>query len=516
MFASFCTSAIVVVTSFSAVAATQEPVVKEAPAPNAEAFWSDFDRESARIMQADSLFRCSSWAGPTFEASQDYPASPPAAEAWPWLAVRVEADPEAYLRKVLAYLLEGNEEVDWRVRDNAVRKWFHAPWMTFNRNGREPIRGLTKERSSEVGELDPKQSTRVRNWAVAVYNAPGGYTLGRVWRDPRKPNTWRVEFPVGTVAAKLLFTEADPEKCDLVNSPHALVWKAAVKGRAPDKKEADVFACLAEAQDVRLLQLDLAVRDDRTPSHAGWVFGTFYFDAAQPGTKWHEKLVPAGVMWGNDPDLTHAAYEAGERPKNGWVNPVAHARFGPSRKCGEMGLRGRVNGPVDNPLSSCLSCHSRAMDVLPSGKSIAQLLENPKLLAKPPAFQVEPAWLGLADGKGCDVDDAKAAAGEASVRRFFRDLGSTEAFEAGFPSLDYSLQLADGVANFYAWALEFEKTWDGGLASGPASRPAMPEAFAFSRYCLKGFDCVTSFGRGDECLHPAPDSRPVLESRPGR
>jgi hypothetical protein len=255
-----------------------------------------------------------------------------------------------------------------------------------------------------------------------------------------------------------------------------------------------------------LLQLDLAVRDARAPGKTGWVFGTYYFDASQPGTKWHEKLVPAGVTWGNDPDLTHAAYEAGERPKYGWVNPVAKARFGPSRRCGEMGLRGRVNGPVDNPLSSCLSCHSRAIDVLPAGKTMAQFLENPKILGTPPGFQVEAEWLGLRDDKGCDVDAAKAAAGEPSVRHFFRDLGTTEPFEQGFHSLDYSLQLADGVANFYAWALEFKKSWTPGQASAPAT---MPAGFAFSRYCLSGFDSISTFGRGDECVNPAAESRPV-------
>lgn len=503
--------AIVMMAFATAIAAAQIPetVLVEAPVTNDPEFWSDFDQESARIMRSDSLFRCPSWTGQTFKASADFPTSRPAAEAYPWLALRVEADPPAYLKKVLDYVLEGNEEVGWRVHENKVRKWFHAPWMTFNRNGREPINGLTRERSSEIGELDPKQTSRVRNWAVAVYNEPGGYTVGQVWRDPRRPNSWRVEFPVGTVAAKLLFTEADPKHCSLLDSESALVWKAAVKGRAPEKKDGDTFACLGEPQDVRLLQLDLAVRDERVPSKSGWVFGTYYFDASQPGTKWHEKLVPAGVMWGNDPDLTHAAYKAGARPKNGWVNPVAAARFGPSRKCGELGLRGRVNGPVDNPLSSCLSCHGRALDILPSGKTVAQLLEDPKILGTTPGFQVDTGWLGLTGDKGCDIDDAKAAAGEPSVRQFFRDLGSSEPFEPGFNSLDYSLQLADGVANFYAWALEFKKNWKPKAASAPTSMPALPFGFAFTRYSLSGFECIVNFGRGDECLLPAPDSRPV-------
>jgi hypothetical protein len=38
--------------------------------------------------------------------------------------------------------------------------------------------------------------------------------------------------------------------------------------------------------------------------------------------KWN-RLMPVGLMWGNDPELTQAKWEAGERPKESWVNPEA-------------------------------------------------------------------------------------------------------------------------------------------------------------------------------------------------
>jgi hypothetical protein len=341
-----------------------------------------------------------------------------------------------------------------------------------------------------------------------MYNAPGGYVLGQVWRNPRQPSTAHVAFPIGAVSAKLLFTEAPPEMVDLVNSPDALVWKAAVKGRSRAANPLDAFEQVAEPQDMRLLQLDLAVRDDRIPSRAGWVFGTYYFDAARPGAKWHEKLVLGGVMWGNDPDLTHAAYKSGARPKHGHVNLAAAHKFGPSRACGELGLRGRVNGPVDNALSSCLSCHGRAYDILPAGRSTSEFLENPKILGSAPAFVPPKEALGLSGDKASDVDDAKAAAGEPVVRRWFRDLGASEPFDPGFHALDYSLQLADGVANFYAWALEFKKSW----RPTSTSRPAAPWEKAPPTFCtpysLSGFEGITNFGR-DQCEIGA-------ESRPGR
>jgi hypothetical protein len=472
-------------------------------APGAD-FWRDFDKESARIRDASSLFPCGAWTGESFKTVQDYPKAIPPAENWPWLAIQVEKDPKAYLASVLAYVIEGNDEVDWRVEKNKVRRWFHSPWMTFNKNGREPIRGLTKERDSEIGELDPKQDTKVRNWAVAIYNAQGGWVMGSVWRNPRRPSTGNVAFPVGTVSAKLLFTEADPAKVDLLNSPEALVWEAAVDGRGPVATGTDLFSQVGKPKKVRLLQLDLAVREERVPTATGWVFGTYYFDAAQPGTKWHQKLVPAGVMWGNDPDLTHAAYKAGARPKNSWVNPDTAAKFRGSRKCGEMGLRGRANGPVDNPLTSCLGCHGRACDLLPPERGVTELLENRDILGKTPAFHAPKDALGLVGDKGCEVDDAKAAAGEAVVKRWFRDLAPSEPFEAGYNSLDYSLQLSDGVANFYGWALEFKKNWK------PAPPPAADAAPLLSpaKYCMSGFEGITNFGRGDECVEVPAESRP--------
>jgi hypothetical protein len=82
------------------------------------------------------------WAGPKFELSRNYPPMPPPADpSAPWLAVdfRTPGQEADYMKKVLAYCLEGNVAVDFRVQDNGVRTWYHAPWMHFgpaaNRSG---------------------------------------------------------------------------------------------------------------------------------------------------------------------------------------------------------------------------------------------------------------------------------------------------------------------------------------------------------------------------------------------
>jgi len=55
--------------------------------------------------------------------------------------------------------------------------------------------------------------------------------------------------------------------------------------------------------------------------------------------------MPVGLAWGNDPELTQAAYEARQRPQEGWVNPEAKkllADMGGKRPF--LGWNDRVNG----------------------------------------------------------------------------------------------------------------------------------------------------------------------------
>src|SRR5205823_14388543 len=99
-----------------------------------------------------------------------------------------------YLQAVLAYALDGNDAVQWKVQDNAVRKWYHAPGLlgtataTNAAAGREFIRGLTRERVSPVKELHDNQDKRLTNWAVGFYNPIAAYTIGKARADPPAPD----------------------------------------------------------------------------------------------------------------------------------------------------------------------------------------------------------------------------------------------------------------------------------------------------------------------------------------
>src|SRR5262249_10650178 len=118
-----------------------------------------------------------------------------------------------------------------------------------------------------------------------------------------------------------------------------------------------------QIKELALIQMDIMVRDDQSP--LGWVFGTFQYNGARKAAdvkKPWENLVPVGVQWGNDPDVRENQVNAqpirtvrNDRLKETIINadddelPPTH-----------LGWNGRLNGPVDNPMSSCMSCHAVA------------------------------------------------------------------------------------------------------------------------------------------------------------
>jgi hypothetical protein len=84
-----------------------------------------------------------------------------------------------------------------------------------------------------------------------------------------------------------------------------------------------------------------------------------------------------------------------------------------------VGYEGRLNGPVDNKVSSCLSCHS-------TGETW------PKASPK--------------DGSGMIPNSSDPAV----VAKWFRNIPSGTPFDPEFLSTDYSLQISGGLANFRA------------------------------------------------------------------
>lgn len=346
------------------------------------------------------------WNESTFSLSQNYPSIQPEKPALPWESIDFRKEPEKYLWAILNYGYEGNLEVDFEVQKNTKRNWFHAPWLHYGPNGREIVHGLTRERSSRPFELASTQTQQFRNYAVGFYDAIGGYTIGQVWKNPIKPDPKLASFPEGTVTFKLLFTTATSSQVPFLEG--APEWVADIDHSPSAQQIRD--------NKVRLLQIDVAVKDKRS-TKGGWIFGTFHYDKTISNTNPWLRLRPLSLMWGDDPSLTAADYTNGNRPSESWVNessPVVAYRSNPPSGVtppSTLGFSGRANGPVDNSVSSCISCHGTAQ--IPATSPM-----------------IPPATLS-----------------DAEKMRWFRNTKPGEAFDPASASLDFSLQLGVGIQN---------------------------------------------------------------------
>ncbi len=125
---------------------------------------------------------------------------------------------------------------------------------------------------------------------------------------------------------------------------------------------------------VVLTQMDVMVRDTNAPS--GWVLGNFQYNGQlNNADKWNN-LIPVGVMWGQDP--TNNINQANPHPtvtiintnlKETIINPDTN-ELPPTH----LGWNGRLNGPLDNAMSSCYSCHATAE--YPQGSPLSPLFDS--------------------------------------------------------------------------------------------------------------------------------------------
>lgn len=442
-----------------------------APAPNTIESATDAT-PSSRFPSYDPKFPPPAGLSP-FQLSQDYPSVYDVNEKFPWSEIDFRANGASYLQAVLKYCLEGNREVDFRGQENAKRKWYHAPWMhddsedkeTGKRQGREYHHGLTRERRSRAKELHPLQTTdKVQNWAVSLYSDRGGYTIGRTWlTSDGFPAPSQATFPDNTVSFKLLFTAASLDEVPYLKN--SFEWTANIN---PVTAPSAGTPFQRVDQPLRLLQLDVAVKDPRAAMTSGWIFGTFIYDGSQPGATPWDRLVPVGLSWGDDsgekrlldaegsdlnPYLKQSSLNAS------LVQPPEGADWGHRAYVRHFGLGARLNGPVDNPYSSCLSCHGRAgtfATALPLNENSGRPMQ---ILA------------------GKDATLGSKTAQVAGFEEFFRLIRPNSHLEQAldpdlgqstYVTVDYSLQLSQGIRNFYQ-ALRLAPTRLNGLRNAQES-----------------------------------------------
>jgi hypothetical protein len=279
-------------------------------------------------------------AAPWFKLSQAYPSAAPTGDA-PWLSINFADGVKGandYLYALRDYSFDGMIDADFRPEANSVRPWFHMPLMNFAAGAREPIHGVTAERQVTGPELGIKSGVTVHNYAIGFYNAAGAFTIGQVWKTG-SPDLSKSQFSQGAMTFKILFSDAAPGDFQ----------GADILAGAPQW----TIATATGTKTVRLMQMDVASADARAPT--GWVFGTFAYDSSATDASSWRRMRPVGLSWGNDFGFTPADQQAGKKLMETTISDQI-----PAYAAAHLGWAGRANGPIDNPISGCLSCHSTA------------------------------------------------------------------------------------------------------------------------------------------------------------
>ncbi len=353
------------------------------------------------------------WTGRVFKLSADFPQQLPSQANLPWKKFDFKTQPREYMMAVLDYCLEGQEESDWIVQNNKVRKWYHTPWLHWGPSGREFINGQTIELAAAPGKLGPNQKRPLINSAVGVYNDIGAYEFGRIWKDPMNPKLEPANFPDGTVAFKRLNVNAtEAELPFLKGSPTRQAYLPVDPGGVEADGSVNPPSIARHVDTVRLIQIDIAVRDSRNDDKTGWLLGTFVYDGNRPGNSPWKKIVPVGIMWGDSPGVTPETANGGKALTEQWINP--DMKLWEWKQSPGLGWAGRMNGPLDDTMSSCMSCHGTAQ--LPMQPMVPPVFANNK---------VRLAW--------------------------FKNTKQGKPFKAGGISSDYSLQMSMGIMNFLEW-----------------------------------------------------------------
>jgi hypothetical protein len=415
------------------------------------------------------------------------PAPATTVAAAPWLAFdfHVPAQRLAYLDALKNYALLGMPEVDFVAQNNTQRRWFHVPMMhTSPFTRREPYRGTTKERALQASDhawITP--GNQLQSFAIGYYNFLGSYTIGQVFGDPNPSlsDPSKAAFIDGAFVFKLIFAEHDPAKIVAASNP--LVG-------SPEWQVQDVQSPSAPLVNVRLIQLDVAVKDPRA-AQTGWVFATYVYDkslTAEP-VPWR-RLTAVGLQWGNDPDVTGPAVGTLDET---WINTAAL----PMVFQNKLGRDGRLNGPVDNAASSCLSCHSTAQVV--SGATPVSAFRGVRLVPPGACSNTQDmTWFrNLSSGTAFGVTNNSGGG---------CTLVSPQPASPPLHDMDYSLQLADGLesALFYgnpnpcqAMAMELR------MAAAPGGDTTRVRRLVAERLRRMPLDpeIVRRLNRADQLLH---------------
>ena len=419
----------------------------------------------------------SEYRGPFFKLSHNWPQRPlPPIQDPPWSRAiggnRITTENAAAYVTALKQYVSANARqllLDYNHWDGDKAHWYTEPWLG---SIRESIHGTYA--AGQFGpEIFPNTGLRVTfdTHVLTYYDERAAYTLYKVWgAGAMNPDikTANFQFDEGSVVVKAaLFVSDDPK----VQSN----WWPVTNGAAVWP----LFAPIPENQNPQpkprvlnsyVMQFDIIVKDSVSAPKTGWVFSTLVYDANASGDAW-DKMVPLGVMWGNDPGVNSPDAVLQEN----WINPAA-----PLYAKQTLGWGGRLSGPNDGarndiqvgnkvlknePDSSCMSCHGPAEWQPSQHKMLSFLLPSFPNPNPGPPFKPCP------NGKPTDPYICSPPPGSPDWSRWFQDRPGTEPQDPNTGSVATDYDMVFAFKTLPMW-------WK---ATGPANAP-MPFALRTLRH----------------------------------
>jgi hypothetical protein len=313
----------------------------------------------------------SQYSGPLFQLSYDYPQQA-ALPNTPWRAAINNGVITVDNAKAYVDALKASVSADMRILiqdyanwNAAERGWYNEPWLSAQR---EPIHG-TYVGSSDFPKALFAGSGLAKDFSTYVltyYSSRAATTQYAVWgKTALNPAIKKISTQVqeGGVIVKLALSTANADTWPVMAGTQQ--WPLYITTNATTGNHASPQVDMAS-----VMQFDMIVKDTQSAPQTGWVFSTLVYDKDAPGVDVWDKMVPLGVMWGNDPQ-SNSALPNPPPLKENWINPAA-----PGYAKMTLGWGGRLSGPNDGalndaiygtgknrkvaanlPSSSCMSCH---------------------------------------------------------------------------------------------------------------------------------------------------------------
>lgn len=293
---------------------------------------------------------------------------------------------KTYLEKTMRPLVD--DPANWNAR---TAGWYDMVWLGAG-DGVDPTQGREPIMNTYGGQIVPSDSWAapytpstewMQNYGVIYYDPMAASMLNEVWADLYDPDFQHLRFPEGSIVVKIEAATVQPEqwmgpnKISVLNK--AAKW-VVFRPSTEDQKahQSDPNAPMPNRlQTVYPFQWAIKVKDSVAAPETGWVYMAFVYNALDGGKTPWDRFVPAGAMWGNDPE---SATRPDGLPESGaltqtWVNPKAPPFFPDT-----LGWGGRLAAPMDVAVrhdvllpsgkrfqkgsgfaaSSCLSCHGTA------------------------------------------------------------------------------------------------------------------------------------------------------------